>query len=151
MAGLVPAVSGSVCVGSVTVNGLHTWERARLGISFLRSSGATFPALTVAELFKLANTPLPVALQGHARRLIAELSGGQQQFVNVMRVLGHTHARVRLLDEVFNMLDRNATAQVKNAILENTSACTLLVGPGAAQANDQVKPKPLDTKATSVS
>ena len=137
MAGLLPNATGALSVNDLSITSLHSWERARVGVSLLRSSEAAFPFLKVAEVFKLANTPLPQVLHGFANRPVTELSGGQQQFVNILRVLSNANARVRLLDEPFNMLDHTATQIVKNAIKENTSACTLLAAPGSAQLNGQ--------------
>jgi len=133
LAGMVPNLTGSIRLDGRSMGQFSAWDRSCAGMSLLRSAGASFPTLTTGEVFRLANTPLPDRLLPISHQKVGELSGGQQQLVNLLRLLLSRRARVRLLDEPLNMLDPAATNIAEELLLADPLACTLLAIPASVR------------------
>jgi branched-chain amino acid transport system ATP-binding protein len=133
ISGLIPADRGRILFRGQLMNGVPTWRRAQLGIAYLQARGHTFARLTVDETFQLAGAgPVPDFLSALADRSTDQLSGGQQQLVGLSRLLSAPHARCRLLDEPFNMLDRAAIERTKHLLQPPAGSCSLVAMPASS-------------------
>lgn len=113
LAGLIPAISGSVTIGGEDVTSLPTFRLARRGIGYVPQIDDVFDTLTVAENLIMGGYTLPRGLLAQrveevatafpaVRQLLPrtarKLSGGERKMVAVGRAL-MLRPQVLLLDE----------------------------------------------------
>ncbi len=135
IAGMIPMEKGRILLGGRDVTQARSWERARLGLSYLRSVNNVVPNLTVREHFSLVRGRETLASRfGEWQELIppkdkrAELlSGGEKQRLALGCLpLGS----VMLLDEPFLNLDQ-AAIEALISILRRVDRATLIAVPSA--------------------
>ncbi len=144
VAGLEPALSGTIRLGNVVVSSeqIHvSAENRRIGMVF--QDYALFPHLDVGQNVgfgiaqldrgsrtrRVAEVLELVGLAGYERRYAHELSGGQQQRVALARALAPA-PQLLLLDEPFSNLDvdlRERLALEVRGILKAANATALFV------------------------
>lgn len=151
LAGLLCSHGGTITWDGVTWtggSGPPVWERP-VGMAF--QSGALWPHLTVrqhlayaleaardldqpARASRLAMTLAAVGLGGHGHRYPAELSGGQQQQLNLARAFVRRRPLL-LLDEPFASLDRGSIGRLLDVLIDmhrQRHTAILLVSHGGA-------------------
>jgi branched-chain amino acid transport system ATP-binding protein len=111
--GTCRAFAGQIVFENETIEALPPWERFARGIGFVPQGRCNFPAMTVAENLKMGCYTLPAAkretamarvvalfpvLQGKWRTEAGNLSGGEQQILEMAMVLT-VEPTLLLLDE----------------------------------------------------
>lgn len=140
IAGLVPVTAGDIRWDSQSVVDIPTHRR---GFGLMFQGFALFPHLTVGEnvafgLEMLGHESIPsqvaealewVGLPGFEDRVIAGLSGGEQQRVALARTLA-PRPRLVMLDEPLGSLDRNLRERLvteTRAVLEQRGVTAVVV------------------------
>ena len=127
--GLVPNVEGKLAFEGKSITGLHSDQRARLGIGYVPQGRDIFPNLTVKE-----NLEVSLSISGNAGRENVEevyelfpvikdmlqrkggvLSGGQQQQLAIARAL-LTNPKLLILDEPTEGIQPSIIDQIEDAI-----------------------------------
>ncbi len=128
--------SGSIAFAGRRIDGLPTYQIARMGIGFSPEESGIFPDLTVEEnvristwtrpskrpaeeLVDLAYSIFPV-LRGYARRKGDQTSGGERKMLSVARALT-MDPEMLLLDEPFEGLSPAIVPAVAQGIAQITS------------------------------
>jgi ABC-type multidrug transport system ATPase subunit len=134
IAGLLPISAGEIKIHGYPVQSLAAWDRFRLGLSLLQAKNNTFPNLTVKEMLCLAKIrSVPSHLQSFRDRRVVDLSGGEKQRLAITCALEPGHARLRLLDEPFSMLDHAAIQSLQQSLKPSVDTSTLIAVPSFQQ------------------
>lgn len=145
MLGIVGPVSGSIMFDGTEILGMRPSERSRLGIGYIPDTRRIFSGLTVEENLILASlrdgspdsdmlervyTLLP-DLKRLRRLRAGALSGGQQQLLNIGRVLVQRHNKLVLADEPTEGLSPIYVSKVEGIfkeLLEDGTSIILVEG-----------------------
>ena len=104
IAGLIPIISGSIWLNGKLIDKLVTWDRVRLGMTFLQSRDNIFPDLTVREALQLSRVDDPPEnIRIFLDQQMTALSGGERQ--RVLFACLSKSASLYLYDEPFLALD----------------------------------------------
>jgi branched-chain amino acid transport system ATP-binding protein len=141
--GLVPASSGTVCIGGEDVTKLSAHRIARFGVAHVPEGRAVFSSLTVEEnltvsfrrrvgrrgtsdALETAYGAFPV-LRERRKQVGGTLSGGQQRILSLAKVLA-VPARLLIVDELSLGLAPVIVDQVYEGLLAiHRQGCALLV------------------------
>jgi branched-chain amino acid transport system ATP-binding protein len=151
--GTIRHFGGQIVHGGETIERLPPWERLKRGIGFVPQGRCNFPAMTVHDNLKMGCYTLPPArhaqaiarvtalfpmLAGKARTAAGNLSGGEQQILEMAMVL-MVEPKLLLLDEpslglspkmqgdVFATVQQIAAAGVTVLIVEQNVRGALLI------------------------
>jgi len=126
--GLVPAKSGEVRFGDMTLTHAAPYERVRSGIGYVPQGREIFPRLTVAENLEMGLATRPRGEQVPARifdmfpvlgqllrRRGGDLSGGQQQQLAIGRALA-MGPKLLILDEPTEGIQPSIIKDIERAI-----------------------------------
>lgn len=130
--GLTRWSTGSVRIGDVEVRRMPAWKRLKAGISLVPQGRCNFPQMTVLENLRLGAYTLPrndreaavaaaldefPALAAHRARAAGNLSGGQQQLLEIAMAMV-VSPKALLIDEPSLGLSPKARCQVFDKLQE---------------------------------
>jgi branched-chain amino acid transport system ATP-binding protein len=130
--GLTRWSTGSVRIGDVEVRRMPAWKRLKAGISLVPQGRCNFPQMTVLENLRLGAYTLPrnersaavaealdefPALAAHRTRAAGNLSGGQQQLLEIAMAMV-VRPQALLIDEPSLGLSPKARCQVFDRLQE---------------------------------
>jgi len=128
--GLIPITQGLIQLNGQPIQNLPTWERAKLGISFVQARNHTFPRLTVKEVLQLAKlSEIPESLKPLIEKRMSDLSGGEKQRVALACVNGKVP--LLLMDEPFSALDSVGLNGILEIFRKTVRETILVAVPGA--------------------
>lgn len=119
IAGLVPAVSGTVEFLGEDMTTLPAWKRSGNGLRLKRSGGGLFTQMTVLENARLNHVLDPI-LPVFASRKAGSLSGGESRRLSFETAIGNPNTNMLMLDEPFQALDIIESARVRSTLSNNT-------------------------------
>jgi branched-chain amino acid transport system ATP-binding protein len=150
LAGLLPALSGSILLGDLDITPLPTFRRARAGLALVPEGRLILTTLTVGENLDLARSADAGDVPGRFERRMSEvfdlfprlaerldnpggsLSGGEQQMLAIARAL--------LIEPSVLMLDEPTQGLAPVAIVRLVEALKRLRGRFAMIVVEQNKP-----------
>ncbi len=136
IAGLLPISGGQILLNGKSVASAPAWQRAKLGLSLLRSRDNCFPTLTVGETLALSGiSKVPDSLKIFAKRRIGALSGGERQRVLAASTLSKDNFTLALLDEPFSALDPARVEELSSMMLDKVKQAALLIAVPATLQN----------------
>lgn len=128
IAGLLPIAGGEIRVNGRSVKKLPSWERMKLGMTFLQARDNVFTSLGVRDVLRLARVrEVPGSIRHFLKRQVSCLSGGERQKVAMACVLNGQPFDLGLLDEPFSALDPEAVTQLQALVLERLSGVGFLI------------------------
>lgn len=128
IAGFLPITSGQILVNGKSIERLSTCQRARLGLSVLRSRDNSFPTLTVKEvLYMYGVASVPAHLEHISDKIVSDLSGGQRQRVFSYGALKQNNSSIALLDEPFSALDPDRVQELTTLMLQSSEHTAMLI------------------------
>lgn len=127
IAGLVPAVSGTIELQGKDVTLMPAWKRSLMGLRLNRASGTLFTRATVLENTQL-NHGVDSILPMLASRKAGSLSGGETRRLSFELALADSQTRILMLDEPIQALDTTESMRVHRS-LSKTKITVLLTTP----------------------
>ncbi len=131
IAGLIPCETGTILLGSASLDRLPVWDRVDRGLRFLPSGGSVFSSLRVRDAMKLAAaSSISAETCSLSYRLCGSLSGGERQSIGLKGMLAPSKSPfVLMLDEPFSALDDINMQRIIEGLSAASLRSTLIVVP----------------------